>query len=155
MGVAALVAGIIGLPVGSLLNRLVVREPGYVITDPADLPEDADESLLDELEDVPELDDAVPLLAVVRPRTWWRRWFPVTELATAGLFGLTVHRLGAGATTYAVLFLVAALVTLSATDLRVYRIPDRINFPAIGPRHHRRGLARRRRARSSARSPAA
>jgi leader peptidase (prepilin peptidase)/N-methyltransferase len=31
-----------------------------------------------------------------------------------------------------VLFLAAALITLAAVDLRVYRIPDRINFPAMG-----------------------
>ncbi|HEX4903258.1 MAG TPA: A24 family peptidase, partial [Acidimicrobiales bacterium] len=33
--------------------------------------------------------------------------------------------------TPAVLFLAAALVTLAAVDLRVYRIPDRINFPSM------------------------
>lgn len=125
------VAGLAGLGVGSLLNRLIVREPGYVITDPGDLPEGADDSLLDELEDVPDLPAPVPVLAVVRPGTWWRRWFPVVEVLTAGLFALTVHRWGWGITTVPVLFLVAALVALSVIDFRVYRIPDRINFPAM------------------------
>lgn len=128
--VEVVVAGVVGLLVGSMLNRLIVREPGYVITDPRDLPEGADESLLDELETLPEL-GSVPVLAVVRPGTWWRRWFPVTEVVTAALFALTVGRLGTGTFTVAVLFLVAALVTLGAIDFRVYRIPDRINFPAL------------------------
>ncbi len=124
------VAGLVGLPVGSLLNRLIVREPGYVITDPGDLPEGADPALLDELEAPPEVGD-VPILAVVRPGTWWRRWFPVTELVTAGLFALTAHRIAAGAAFVSVLVLVTALVALAAIDFRVYRIPDRINFPSM------------------------
>ena len=123
-------AGLVGLPVGSLLNRLIVREPGYVITDPKDLPDGADESLLDELEPVPDL-QAVPVLAVARPGSWWRRWFPVTEVVTAGLFALTVHRVESVAATCSILVLVVSLITLAAVDFRVYRIPDRINFPAM------------------------
>ena len=125
------VAGIAGIPVGSLLNRLIVREPGYVITDPGDLPDDADPALLDELAPAPVLDRPVPMLAVVRPGTWWRRWFPLVELLTAGSFALTVHRLGWELHTVAVLFLVTVLVALAAIDFRVYRIPDRINFPSM------------------------
>lgn len=125
------VAGVVGVLVGSLLNRLIVREPGYVITDPGDLDHDADPALLDELEPAPQHSEAVPVLALVRPGTWWRRWFPITEVLTGGLFALTLHRLGWGAPTVAVLFLVAALVALAAVDFRVYRIPDRVNFPAM------------------------
>ena len=128
----AVVAGLVGLPVGSLLNRLIVREPGYVITDPADLPDGADPALLDELEPVPVHDRDVPVVAVARPGTWWRRWFPVTELLTGGLFALTLHRLDWDASSVAVLFLACALVVLGAVDFRVYRIPDRFNFPAMG-----------------------
>lgn len=123
------VAALFGIPVGSLLNRLIVREPGYVITDPKDLPEGADEALLDELEPMAEL-DPVPLVAILRPGSWWRKWFPITEIVTGGLFALAVHRIGFGAVTLAVWVLVVALVTLAAVDFRVYRIPDRINFPA-------------------------
>jgi leader peptidase (prepilin peptidase)/N-methyltransferase len=129
--VAVVLAGIAGLVVGSLANRLVVREPGYVVTDPKDLPDGADESLLDELEPVPAGLPPVPVLAVVRPATWWRRWFPVTELVMAATFAATVAELGWSAPTAAILFLVASLVTLAAVDLRVYRIPDRINFPSM------------------------
>lgn len=130
--VATVLAGAAGLLVGSLANRLVVREPGYVITDPRDLPEDADPSLLDELEPVPDDLPEVPVLAVVRPRTWWRRWFPVTEVVMAAAFAAVVARLGVHVTTVPVLVLAASLVTLAAVDLRVYRIPDRINFPSMG-----------------------
>ncbi len=130
MDVAPIIAGLVGLPVGSLLNRLIVREPGYVITDPGDLPDDADPALLDELEEVPVL-DTVPVFALGRPGTWWRWWFPATEVVTAGLFALTAYRIGPMSEVVAVLFLVAMLVTLAAVDLRVYRIPDRVNFPSM------------------------
>ena len=129
---ATIVIGLLGLPVGSLMNRLIVREPGYVITDPRDLPEGADESLLDELEPEPTDLPPVPVLAVLRPRSWWRRWFPITEVVTAATFALTVAQRGWGSVTAAVLFLEAALLTLAAVDFRVFRIPDRINFPAMG-----------------------
>ena len=46
------------------------------------------------------------MLALVRPTTWWRRWFPVTEVVMAGLFALTVLQIGTGAGPLAVLFLV-------------------------------------------------
>ena len=128
---APVLAGAAGLLVGSVANRLIVREPGYVITDPRDLPEGADESLLDELEPVPDDLPAVPVLAVVRPGTWWRRWFPVTEVVMAATFAAVVARLGWHPHTPPVLFLAAALVVLAAVDLRVYRIPDRINFPSM------------------------
>ncbi len=131
MDIASIVVGVAGLPVGSYLNRLIVREPGYVITDPGDLPDGADPALLDELETVPDLVAPVPVLALVRPGSWWRWWFPATEVVTAGLFALAVHRVGTASPILAVLFLVGALVVLSAVDLRVYRIPDRVNFPAM------------------------
>ena len=118
MDIAPLVAGVVGLLVGSLLNRLIVREPGYVITDPGDLPEGADPALLDELEPTPE-PRPVPILALVRPRKAWRRWFPVTELVTGGLYALTVHRIDGWSAILAIGFLVTALVVLGGVDLRV------------------------------------
>lgn len=129
---ATALAGLAGIPVGSLLNRLIVREPGYVITDPGDLPEGADESLLDELEPAPTDLPPVPVCALLRPGAWWRRWFPVVELVTAGTFALTVSELGWSSVTAAILFLEAALIALAAVDFRVFRIPDRVNFPAMG-----------------------
>lgn len=127
---ATILLGAAGLAVGSLLNRLIVREPGYVIVDPGDLPEGADPALLDELEEPPDLDAPVPVLAVLRPGTWWRKWFPIVEVVTGVLFALTAHRLGIGLVGGPVLFLIAALVTLAAIDFRVYRLPDKINLPS-------------------------
>lgn len=129
--VVVVLAGLVGVVVGSFANRLIVREPGYVITDPKDLPEGADESLLDELQPVPTDLPPVPVLALVRPRTWWRRWFPATEAVMGATFAAVVAGVGWRPATPAVLFLAAALVTLAAVDLRVYRIPDRINFPSM------------------------
>jgi leader peptidase (prepilin peptidase)/N-methyltransferase len=129
--VAPVLAGLVGLLVGSVANRAIVREPGYVITDPRDLPEGADEAMLDELEPVPDDLPDVPVLAVVRPGTWWRRWFPVTEVVMGAAFAATVASLGWHVTTVPVLVLATSLVTLAAVDLRVYRIPDRINFPSM------------------------
>jgi len=137
----ALLAGAAGVLVGSLANRLIVREPGYVVTDPRDLPEGADESLLDELEPAPDDLPDVPVLALVRPGTWWRRWFPVTEVVMGATFAAVVLALGWHPATGAVLLLAAALVTLAAVDLRVYRIPDRINFPSMAVGFAAIGLA--------------
>lgn len=126
---SVVVAAAIGLPVGSLCNRLILREPGYVIRDPGDLPDGADPALLDELEPDPDVGD-VPVLAVARPGTWRPRWLPVTEVVTAGLFALTALRLGVGSTGLVVGFFAAAVVALAGTDLRVYRLPDRLNLAA-------------------------
>ncbi|HEU5082197.1 MAG TPA: A24 family peptidase [Acidimicrobiales bacterium] len=130
--VGMVLAGIVGLLAGSLANHFIVREPGYVITDPKDLPEGADESLLDELEPAPTDLPPVPVLALVRPGRAWRWWFPVTEVVMGLTFVAVVAELGWSAAGGAVLFLVAALVTIAGVDLRVYRIPDRLNFPSMG-----------------------
>ena len=124
-------AAVIGLVVGSAANRLIVREPGYVIRDLATVGDDVDEALLDELEEVGDL-PPVPVLALVRPSTWQRRWFPVVEVVMAGAWAASVAVFGVGAEGVAVLFLATVLVTLAAIDFRVLRIPDRINFPSMG-----------------------
>ncbi|MFQ5557421.1 MAG: prepilin peptidase [Acidimicrobiales bacterium] len=58
--------------------------------------------------------------------------YPVVEIATAAIFALVVWRFGAGWELLPPLVLVAALMALSVTDLYVYRLPDRITFPALG-----------------------
>lgn len=128
--VPLVIAATCGLVVGSFCNRLILREPGYVIRDPGDLPAGADRALLDELEPVPEVGDA-PILALVQPRRWSPRWLPVTEGVTAALFALTVHRLGAGPTGLTVLVLVTGLVALAGVDARVFRLPDALLAPTI------------------------
>lgn len=58
--------------------------------------------------------------------------YPVVELVTAAAFVLVAARFGAEWVVIPPLVLVAALVALSTVDLYVYRLPDRITFPAIG-----------------------
>lgn len=125
-----LLAGVVGLGVGSLLNRRILGVPGYVIRDPADLPEGADPALLDELEDPPETVDA-PVLAILRPGRAHPRWLPIIELLTGVAYALTAWRFDAAAIALPVGFLLTALITLGAVDARVYRLPDEINLPAV------------------------
>lgn len=130
MPVEIVVAVVAGVLVGGGLNRLIHREPGYVVSDPRDLPDDADEALLDELLPPPDVSD-LPRLALVQPRSWRSRpsLVLVELLAGAGL-AATVARFDRWEGRVTVGFLVLALLVLAAIDLRVYRLPDRINRPA-------------------------
>jgi len=58
--------------------------------------------------------------------------YPVVELLTAALFVAVALRFGAEWVVVPPLILVAALMALSVIDLYVYRLPDRIVFPAVG-----------------------
>lgn len=129
---APVLAALAAIPAAAVINHLAVREPGYVITDPGDLPEGADPALLDELEPAPDDLPAVPVLSILRPRQWWRWWFPVVEVVLATVWAATVAELGWHAVTPALLVAEAVLLTLAVTDFRVYRIPDRLNFPGQG-----------------------
>lgn len=124
------IAAVGGLFVGSVLNRYILREPGYVIRDPGDLPEGSDRALLDELEPEPEV-GSIPVLALARPHRSDPRWLPVTELVCAGLYALAVHRFGAGVAVVPVLILVTGLVALAGVDARVFRLPDRLMAPTV------------------------
>lgn len=128
--VHVIAAAAIGLYVGSWLNRQILREPGYRIRDPKDLPEGADRELLDELEPAPEVGH-VPVLALVRPRRSRHRWLPLTEVVTAGLYALGVYRFGLGLEVIPVLVLVTGLVAMSFVDARVFRLPDRMMAPTL------------------------
>lgn len=58
--------------------------------------------------------------------------YPVIEIVTATLFALFALKFGASWFLLPHLVFGAALVALSVTDLYLYRIPDRIVFPALG-----------------------
>ncbi len=58
--------------------------------------------------------------------------YPVVELVTAGLFVAVAARFGAEWVVLPPLILVTSLMALSMIDLYVYRLPDRIVFPALG-----------------------
>ena len=130
-GPAIVIAGVLGLPVGTVLNHIILGVPGYVIRDPGDLPEGADPALLDELEPAPGR-VRVPLLTILRPGRATPRWLPIIEVLTAAAYALTAWRFDAGALAVPIGFLMTALVALAAIDARVYRLPDELNLPAIG-----------------------
>ncbi len=58
--------------------------------------------------------------------------YPVVELITAGMFVAVAARFGAEWEVLPPLILVTSLMALSVIDLYVYRLPDRIVFPALG-----------------------
>lgn len=58
--------------------------------------------------------------------------YPVVELLTAAVFLLVVLRFGAEWTVIPPLILATALIALSMIDVYVYRLPDRLVFPALG-----------------------
>ena len=61
-----------------------------------------------------------------------RRRVPVQEMVTAASSAAVVARFDVGWTTLPPLVAAVSLVTLSATDLRAYRLPGAITFPALG-----------------------
>lgn len=121
----ALWAAALGVPVGAFLNVVVDRTPERI-------------ALRAEVEG-----DPTP------PRRWlgvpvqpWllrgrvsdqrrRRWLWV-ELVTAVVFASLGARFGASTVLVPMLALGAGLVAVSAVDLELLRIPDRITFPTIG-----------------------
>ena len=58
--------------------------------------------------------------------------YPVVELATMALFVAVAARFGWHWTLLPPLVLATALIALSVIDMYVYRLPDRLVFPAIG-----------------------
>lgn len=98
----AVLAGALGLVVGSLVNRAAGRFPwGTPGAEP-----DGD----------------------TQPRAVR---LPVVEVATAGLFALTAIRFGASAELPAFLYLAGSAVLLALIDLRHRLLPDRVVLPSL------------------------
>ena len=57
--------------------------------------------------------------------------YPLVELGTAALFALTAVRFGADPALPAFLLFVAALVAITAIDLELYIVPNRIVYPTL------------------------
>ncbi len=83
--------------------------------------------------------DSLPLLSWLMRRGRCRHCdeavaaaYPMVELVTAALVVLVVARFGVEWEVVPPLVLVVALVALSVIDIYVYRLPDRIVFPALG-----------------------
>ncbi len=84
------------------------------------------------------LADTLPLISWIARRGRCRHCgvtvtfaYPVVELVTAGLFVAIALRFGADWVVIPPLVLATALMALSVIDLYVYRLPDRIVFPAL------------------------
>lgn len=57
--------------------------------------------------------------------------YPLVELATAVLFALTAVRFGVDAALPAFLVFVAALIAITAIDLELYIVPNRVVYPTL------------------------
>ncbi|ADG74726.1 peptidase A24A domain protein [Cellulomonas flavigena DSM 20109] len=128
--VLALVAGVLGLVVGSFLNVVVWRVPRgeSVVSPPSACPRCGHRV---------RARDNVPVLSWLALRGRCRdcgepisRRYPLVELVTGVLFAVTAGVVGWSWSLPAVLYLVAISVALTLIDLDVKRLPDRIVLPA-------------------------
>jgi leader peptidase (prepilin peptidase)/N-methyltransferase len=127
-----LASGVLGLLVGSFLNVVVWRVPrGESVVSPPSACPGCGHGI--------RTFDNVPILswlllrgrcrdcgATISPR------YPLVELATAVLFGLTAWRLGAVWELPAYLYLAAIAVALTLIDIDVRRLPNAIVLPSYG-----------------------
>lgn len=121
---AAVVFGLLGLPVGSFLNVVIDRVPDK---SPLRGERDGEASAPVSFLGVP----AQPWLLRNRgqqelPGRWWQ-----VELVTAAVFALIGARYGFSSTAVPLLLLGASLVAVSVIDLQLLRIPDRVTFPTL------------------------
>lgn len=123
-------AGLVGLAVGSFLTVVAARVP-------------AGESLVHPRSRCPgcraavRARDNVPVLSWLRLRGRCRACrapipfrYPLIEAATGGLFVLLAWRFGPSPALPAYLYLAAVGVALSAIDLQIRRLPDRLTLPS-------------------------
>jgi leader peptidase (prepilin peptidase)/N-methyltransferase len=120
-----------GLVIGSFLNVVIARLPaGRSLWHPRSACPDCGAGIA--------WHDNVPVLSFVAlrgrcracgTRIAWR--YPLVEVATAGLFGLTAAVLGPIPFLVPALALVAALVAITGIDLHHQIIPDVITLPGI------------------------
>lgn len=128
-----LVAGcaLLGLLIGSFLNVVIHRVPRKesVVRPPSRCPGCA----------IPlAARDNLLALSWLLPRGKCRTCsepisprYPAVELATAVLFGVVAARIGAHAALPAFLVVTAGLVAISAVDLELFIVPNRILYPTL------------------------
>jgi leader peptidase (prepilin peptidase)/N-methyltransferase len=127
---AVIVAAVIlGLPVGSCLTTLIWRVPRKDVEHPAGAHCMACAARL-------ERRDTIPVLSWVvlsgRCRSCRERipiWYPLVEVATASLFGVTAARFGPDPALLPYLVLAASFLALSVIDLQHRLLPSRIIYP--------------------------
>lgn len=126
----AILAGVVGLAVGSFLNVVIWRVPrgGSVVSPPSHCP-GCDREIAPR--------DNIPVASWLMLRGRCRHChgrisarYPAVELLTATLFVLVALRLGVAAVLPAFLFLTATGVALAAIDIDVKRLPNALTFPA-------------------------
>lgn len=122
---------LVGLAVGSFLNVVIARVPNK-------------ESVVAPRSRCPECStpiaprDNIPLVSWLLLRGRCRSCrepisprYPLVELLTAVLFGITAVRLGADWALPAFLVVVAGLIAISAVDLERFIVPNRILYPTL------------------------
>lgn len=123
---AALLLGILGVPVGAFLNLVIDRVP-----DRAPLLGAREGELADPVRWGPVPAQPWLLRTGVARQGLPRRWLWV-ELVTAGVLAVVGARAGDEPAVVPLAVLGAALVAVSVIDLQLLRIPDRVTFPALG-----------------------
>jgi leader peptidase (prepilin peptidase) / N-methyltransferase len=130
MWLLAVVCAVIGLAIGSFLNVVIWRVP-------------RDESVVTPRSHCPSCGhpvrpyDDIPVLSWLVLRGRCRDCgepisvrYPLVELGTAVLFGITAGHFGAASELPAYLYLVAIGVALALIDLDVHRLPNKIVLPS-------------------------
>lgn len=127
----AVSCAVLGLVVGSFLNVVIARVPKKesVVTPRSRCPGCATPI-------APR--DNVPVVSWLLLRGRCRACgepisgrYPLVELGTAALFATTAVAIGADAALPAFLVFVAALIAISAIDLELYIVPNRIIYPTL------------------------
>jgi leader peptidase (prepilin peptidase)/N-methyltransferase len=127
---AAVVAGVVGLVIGSFLNVVIWRVPRgeSVVSPPSHCP-GCDAAIAPR--------DNVPVLSWLLLRGRCRHChnrisarYPLVELATGALFALMVVRFGLAWDLPAYLYLAAIAVALALIDIDVHRLPNAIVLPS-------------------------
>jgi len=125
------VAGVFGLVIGSFLNVVIARLPEHrSLWRPGSACPSCGAAIA--------WHDNIPILSYVALRGHCRAcsavipWrYPVVEAATALLFVAAFERFGATADFVVAAVLLAALIAITAIDLRLQIIPDAITLPGI------------------------
>jgi leader peptidase (prepilin peptidase)/N-methyltransferase len=122
---------LLGLAIGSFLNVVIYRVPRKesVVRPPSRCPGCG--SFLAARDNIPVVSW---LLLRGRCRTCKApisARYPLIELTTSVLFGITAARLGAVGALPAFLVVVAGLVAISAVDLELFIVPNRILYPTL------------------------
>ena len=125
------ICALLGLAVGSFLNVVIARVPKKesVVTPRSRCPGCATPI-------APR--DNVPVISWLLLRAKCRTCgepisarYPLVELGTAVLFGVVAARIGAHAALPAFLVVTAGLVAISAVDLELFIVPNRILYPTL------------------------